>query len=165
VNVLVVFCHPVPDSYGASLRDVAVSSIANDRVHHVDLYSGQDLPRCFTEADAADLRWADAVVLVYPTWWSSLPAPLMAWIEEGLERDAWRHLHRVVAVTTHGSSRLVNMVTGGIGQRIVRRGLPQLMAPGSFGRFIALYSMDRIDDEKRREFAATLPSLLASALK
>jgi hypothetical protein len=88
----------------------------------------------------------------------------MAWVEDGLDRELWRGIHRVVAVATHGSSRLVNMLSGGIDRRIVRRGLPRLMAPGAYGRFIALYSMDTIDDDQRRKFLASLPLTLGGAL-
>lgn len=75
MRTLVAFCHPVPNSYGAHLRDQVLSVI--DEVRLVDLYGGHDLPRGFLTEDADDLVWAEAVVLVYPTWWSSLPAPLM----------------------------------------------------------------------------------------
>lgn len=81
-----------------------------------------------------------------------------------MEQDMWRHLTRVVAITTHGSSRLVNLVTGGVGRRIVRRGLPKMMAPDGRGRFIGLYSMDTIGDEKRKTFLVSLPRTLHQAL-
>jgi NAD(P)H dehydrogenase (quinone) len=162
VRTLVAFCHPVPYSYGAHLRDQVLSAL--DEVRLVDLYDGHDLPRGFLDGDGDDLAWAEAVVLVYPTWWSSLPAPLMEWIETGLEHDLWRHLERVVAVTTHGSSRFVNIATGQIGRRIVRRGLPAYMAPGSKGRFIALYRMDRIGDDDRRKFSDHLATRLPRTL-
>ncbi len=162
MRTLVAFCHPVPYSFGAHLRDQVMSAV--DEVRLVDLYAGHDLPRGFLGEDAYDLAWAEAVVLVYPTWWSSLPAPLMEWIETGLDRDLWRHLVRVVAVTTHGSSRVVNIATGQIGRRIVRRGLPAYMASKSKGRFIALYKMDRIDNDRRHKFAEQLATRLPRAL-
>lgn len=146
------------------MRDTAAAALSDEEVRLVDLYSGADLPRDFADTDGDDVLWAEAVVLVYPTWWASLPAPLMGWIEEGLERDLWRHVTRVVAITSHGSSRLVNLVTGGVGRRIVRRGLPQMMAPDGFGRFIGLYSMDTIGDEERRKFLDSLPGALHKAL-
>lgn len=162
MNALVVFCHPVPDSFGAAVRDAILGTVPDTR--QIDLYAGHELPRGFDGSDAAALRWAEAVVLVYPTWWSSFPAPLMAWVEAGLEVGGWSHLQRVVAVTTHGSSRLVNMLTGGIGRRVVRRGLPTQMADGAHGRFIALYEMDRIDDDERLRFLERVPDRVRTAL-
>jgi NAD(P)H dehydrogenase (quinone) len=165
MNVLVAFCHPIPDSFGACLRDITVAALAAHETKVIDLYDSHDLPREFDDMDADALEWANAVILVYPTWWASLPAPLMSWIEAGLDRDGWRHLRRVVAVTTHGSSRLVNLVTGGVGRRIVRRGLPRLMSPDAYGRFIPLYGMDTIDDSTRRDFLESLPTALTHALR
>lgn len=165
MRVVVVFCHPVPDSFGAHVRDTALEALTAHETRLVDLYAGADLPRSFDDDDSEVLTWAEAVVLVYPTWWSSLPAPLMGWVEEGLDRDLWRHLSRVVAITTHGSSRLVNWVTGGIGRRVVQQGLPKMMGPESFGRVIALYSMDTIDDAEREQFCASLPETLTNALE
>lgn len=164
MNVLVVFCHPVPDSFGACLRDATVAALESHETQVTDLYAGHNLPRAFADEDMDALQWANTIVLVYPTWWASLPAPLMGWIEAGLDRDGWRHLTRVVAVTTHGSSRLVNLATGGVGRRIVRRGLPRLMAPDAYGRFIPLYGMDTIDDDARRDFLKSLPAALIRAL-
>lgn len=165
MNVLVAFCHPVPDSFGAVLRDATVAALAAHETKVIDLYEGHDLPREFSAGDVEALGWAHAIVLVYPTWWASLPAPLMGWVEAGLDRDGWRHLARVVAITTHGSSRLVNVLTGGVGRRIVRRGLPRLMSPDAYGRFIPLYGMDTIDDAERHEFLESLPAALARALE
>ncbi len=148
-----VFCHPVPDSFDGHVKDMTLAGLESHECRLVDLYEGRDLPRWFSAADAADLRWARAVVLVYPTWWSSLPAPLMGWIEDGLDQGCWRHLTRLVAVTTHGSSRMLNRITGGIGARIVRQGLPAQMAPDARGVFLAMYSVDRSKARDRRRFA------------
>lgn len=160
----VVFCHPVPTSFCASVRDAVESALDRHEVRRVDLYDGADLPRSFADDDFELLSWARAVVLIYPTWWGTLPAPLMGWIEDGLEREAWAGLERVVAVTTHGSSRFVNRLSGGTGRRIVMRGLPLQMALGASGRFIALYSMDTIDDDARQRFLDSLPDQLNQAL-
>lgn len=154
MRALVVFCHPVPDSFGAHLSAAVVDEltrVADTTV--IDLYAGQELPAAFDGGTHAEtLSTTDTLVLVYPTWWSSLPAPLMAWLEEALDRAALTGVRRVVAVTTHGSSRFVNAVSGGIGRRIIRHGLRSHLAPGAGSTFVALYSMDRIDDERRRRF-------------
>lgn len=141
-----------------------MSALDQHEVRPVDLYDGTDLPRSFTDDDVGLLSWARAVLLIYPTWWGTLPAPLMGWIEHGLDREAWAGLDRVVAVTTHGSSRFVNRLSGGTGRRIVMRGLPLQMALGASGRFIALYSMDTIDDYARHRFLQSLPDQLNQAL-
>ncbi|MEX2280539.1 MAG: NAD(P)H-dependent oxidoreductase [Acidimicrobiia bacterium] len=67
MKVLIVFCHPVPDSFGAEIRDTVTTALSDEEVRLIDLYSGVDLPRDFTDADGAALSWAEAAVLVYPT--------------------------------------------------------------------------------------------------
>lgn len=162
MRVLVVLCHPVPGSFGAHLRDVAVGALEpGHETATIDLYGGFDLPP--GDLDDAPLDTAEGVVLVYPTWWSSLPAPLMAWVEDTLEAGRWSHVQRLVAVTTHGSSRWVNAVTGHIGRSIVLRGIPAQMAEGATGTFLALYGMDRIDDDRRRRFVAHVERRLRAA--
>lgn len=150
MNTVVVFCHPVPDSFGAFLRDRILERLG-DGTHLVDLYDGAEDPAAFEPGHVPS--GADSLVLVYPTWWSSLPAPLMGWLETALESDSLSGIGAVVAVSTHGSSRMVAALTGGIGRRIVRRGLRPHLAPGARTSFIGLYSMDRIADDRRRRFA------------
>lgn len=150
MSTTVVLCHPIPDSYGAFLRDRIVDRLGDD-VTSVDLYAGRELPDGWLPSHLPD--GTEALVLVYPTWWSSLPAPCMAWLETALEARSLREVGVVVAVSTHGSSRFVNAATGGIGRRIVLRGLRPHLRAGATTRFLGLYSMDRIDDDRRRRFA------------
>ena len=98
MNVLVVYCHPDPASFVASVRDRVVSAVERPgRVTRVtDLYADGFDP-CFDAHDrrthldpgvtpalqryADDLRWCETLVLVYPTWWSGQPAMLKGWID------------------------------------------------------------------------------------
>ena len=101
MRCLVVYCHPVPESFGAALRDTAVAALS-DRgcdVRLTDLYAegfdpvlGADERRAMDRAptDPAlaphieNLRWAQAILFVYPTWWYGLPAMLKGWLDRGL---------------------------------------------------------------------------------
>ncbi len=98
MNVLIVYCHPLPTSFVASVRDRVVAAL--DRTRHVvrvtDLYADGFDP-CFDAHDrrthlesgvapalqsyADDLRWCEVLVLVYPTWWSGQPAMLKGWMD------------------------------------------------------------------------------------
>ena len=89
------------------------------------------------EPYADDLRWAQALVLVYPTWWSGQPAMLKGWIDRvwvagvawelpagaNVLRPLLRNISRIVVVTGHGSSKLVNALEGEGGKRTVTRSL------------------------------------------
>lgn len=96
---LVVYCHPVPESFSAALRDrcLEVLQAAGHEVRLIDLYAeGFDpVMRCeerriynaMQECDhplpehAAHLKWAQGLLFVYPTWWYGLPAMLKGWLD------------------------------------------------------------------------------------
>ena len=169
MNVLVVYCHPDPASFVAAARDRVLAAL--DRDGHVvrltDLYA-EGFDPCFDAHDrrthlepgtapalqrhADDLRWCEALVLVYPTWWSGQPAMLKGWIDRVWANGvAWTlpagsnrlrpllaNVRRIVVVTTHGSSKVVNALQGESGKRVATRG------DGDFVGEIAL-----LEDTKR----------------
>jgi putative NADPH-quinone reductase len=99
MRVLVVYCHPVPESFCAALRDAAVETLKarGDQVRLVDLYAEKfdpvmqpDERRRYNNGPPADpaltpyveqLQWAEAVLFVYPTWWYGLPAMLKGFFD------------------------------------------------------------------------------------
>ena len=99
MRVLVIYCHPRPDSFSAALRDAAVSGLtaAGHSVESRDLHAeGFDpvlstLQRgaYFDEAEnlrgiedhATSLSRAEGLVLIYPTWWFGMPAMLKGWFD------------------------------------------------------------------------------------
>lgn len=151
-------CQPCPESFTAHVRERAVAALAEaNEVRHLDLY---DEPEPHRAPD--DLAWADALVLVYPTWWSSQPAPLLDWIDRCLAaRPRYPNLRRIVVVTSHGSTRLVNLVEGEVGRRVVTRGVRSRAHPRCRKDWIALYGIDRSTEEDRRRFVARVEKRLA----
>jgi putative NADPH-quinone reductase len=115
---------------------------------------------------AADLQWCDTLVLVYPTWWSGQPAMLKGWIDRVWVSDvAWtlpdgadrlrpglRNVRRIVAVTTHGSSKWINAVEGEAGKRTVTRSLRAMCHPRARAIWLACYGIDRSTEAKRIAF-------------
>ncbi|MEM0899207.1 MAG: NAD(P)H-dependent oxidoreductase [Pseudomonadota bacterium] len=99
MRILVVYCHPVPDSFCAAVRDTAIGALqrAGHETRLLDLYAIGFDPvmqeaerRAYNEmcADqhplpehAEHLAWAQALVFVYPTWWYGLPAMLKGWLD------------------------------------------------------------------------------------
>lgn len=99
MRVLVIYAHPVPDSFCAALRDRTVSTLQGRGwdVRLIDLYAEGFDPVMPCEErrkynDGApedpllrrhgdDLAWAEALVFVYPTWWYGLPAMLKGWLD------------------------------------------------------------------------------------
>lgn len=99
MRVVVVYCHPVPESFCASVRDAAMEALSarGHEVRLVDLYAeGFDpvMPceerRAYNDGAPADpalhphvehLKWAQGLLFVYPTWWYGLPAMLKGWLD------------------------------------------------------------------------------------
>ena len=115
---------------------------------------------------AADLQWCEQLVLVYPTWWSGQPAMLKGWIDRVWVRDvAWdlppqsnrvharlHNVRRLVAITTHGSSKLVNALEGEVGKRVLTRTLRAVCHPLARTTWIAMYGIDTASAADRRAF-------------
>ena len=98
-NMLVVFCHPVRDSFvGACLdRTVAALEVAGHSIRVIDLYADDFEPALSLQERQTykdpietkteivgyvkDLRWATGLVLVYPTWFGAQPAMLKGWFD------------------------------------------------------------------------------------
>lgn len=121
-----------------------------------------------------DLTWCDTIVFVHPTWWGSQPAMLKGWIDrvwvrgvawelpEGARRlqPSLRNVRRLVTVTTHGSSRLVNTLQGAPGKRIVNRSLRAICHPLCRTEWIAMYRCDTAERSDREAFLERVETTL-----
>ncbi|TMK06760.1 MAG: NAD(P)H-dependent oxidoreductase, partial [Alphaproteobacteria bacterium] len=99
MRVLVVYAHPLSDSFAAALRDTVVQRLraAGHDVDHCDLYAEGFDPvltpaerRAYNtshpdlsavDAHVARLRAAEALVLCFPIWWYGMPAILKGWFD------------------------------------------------------------------------------------
>jgi putative NADPH-quinone reductase len=192
VRALVVFCHPLPDSFmrGAFERVLLSLDAAGADVRATDLYADGFTPELSalehrTHVDpgvsaelqpyADDLLWCNTLILVYPTWWSGQPAMLKGWIDRVWASGvAWdlpaganrltprlRNVRRLVAVTSHGSSKLVNSLQGEGGKRTLFRSLRTMCHPLARTTWLALYGIDRCDDADRIAFLDRVESRIA----
>jgi putative NADPH-quinone reductase len=175
MRVLVVYCHPVPDSFCAAVRDAAVGALSARGwdVRLVDLYAegfdpvlGIDERRHYHDRAPTDpalaphienLKWAEAILFVYPTWWYGLPAMLKGWLDRvwatdvafKLPADGGRiislvpHITRIGVVTTCGATWLISFLMGQPGRKTILRGMRALCAPRSRTLYVAHYDMDR----------------------
>jgi len=184
VNVLVVHCHPSPTSLVAQARDHILQRLgagghqvrqidlydegfdpvlsAWERRHHLDSPEGKPS----IAAHAALLAWCEALVVVYPTWWSGQPAMLKGWFDrvwvngvaytlpEGSDRirPALRNIRRILTITAHGSSKWRNALQGEGGKRIMSRSIRAVCSPWCRTRWIAFYGADHADTAHRERF-------------
>jgi len=197
VKTLVVYAHPVDDSFNSAVRDTVVRSLiegnhevrlrdlyaenfdpflsANERaLHHTPPTTRPELGR-----DVEDLRWCEALVFVYPTWWSGLPAMLKGWIDRTwMNEVAWvlparantirprlTNIRRLVAVTTHGSSKIVNALQGEPGKRTITRSIRVMCNRWCRARWIALYGLDKSTAESRARYLNRVGQRVARALR
>lgn len=184
MRVLVVHCHPDEDSFIAAVRARVLAGLAagGHEVRLTDLYASafdpafsawerehhHDPPESKPEiaGHAADLHWCEALVLVYPTWWSGQPAMLKGWIDRVFVQGiAWdlpegsarirpllTNIRRLVVVTTHGSSKWINALQGEGGKRIVTRSIRALCHRFARSRWIAMYGVDTSTAAQRTVF-------------
>lgn len=145
--------HPLEDSYNAALREAVLGALGRGDALCYRLCHGERPP-------AGQLRAAERIVLVYPTWSGGLPSHLLGWLHE-LFDDGVRleRATELVAVTTCGSSQLVNRVQGEWGRRYLSTELLARCAPGARFRWRCLYKVDR---RSRSEMAAYLDRVAAA---
>jgi NAD(P)H dehydrogenase (quinone) len=192
MRVLLVYCHPCEESFGRALRDAALTALktAGHEVRLADLYAEGFEPvmsaaerrnyhtEVANEHPVADhlenLRWAEALVFVYPTWWFGLPAMLKGWLDRVFVPHATftmptadtpiqprlTHIRRVVVVTTCGASWLISKLMGEPGRKTLLRGIRRLCHPWCRTRYLALYLMDSSTQDRRAAFIAKVETVL-----
>lgn len=184
MRVLVIYCHPVPESFCAAVKDTIVAGLngAGHDTQLIDLYAeGFDpvMPhnerRSYNEkgghthpypAHADHLKWAEAMVFVYPTWWYGLPAMLKGWLDRvwtpditfempegnGPIQPKMTHVRKLGIITTCGAPRWWSYMVGHPGVRTLSRGMRALFHKRCRTVFLAHYLMDVSTDESRKAF-------------
>lgn len=94
-KILVINGHPKPDSLnraiagayvkGAESRNVEIRQIdvANLKfdVFALEAFDGFQIPEDLEKAQN-DIKWADHLVWIYPTWWATVPAIMKSFFEQ-----------------------------------------------------------------------------------
>jgi putative NADPH-quinone reductase len=126
-----------------------------------------------------DLKWCDTLVFVYPTWWGGQPAIMKAWFDRVLAHGvAWnlpdgakrirpqlQNVKRIIAVTTHGSSKWVNTLEGEPGKRIITRSLRVLCSWRASVTWLAIYGVDTSTRVERDRFTRQVERRLQKVLR
>lgn len=187
MRILVVHAHPDPGSYGSALHREVLAALrrAGHEVRDLDLYAQDFAPvldagerRAYhtpgeNEAGVLDhveeLRRAEALVLVFPTWWYGPPAILKGWFDRvwlpgvafhlpeggGTIRPGLTNIRKLGVVTTTGSPRwFLKLWMRDPLKALLLRGIKRLMAPGAGHVWLAHYSMDSSTPESRKRFLA-----------
>jgi putative NADPH-quinone reductase len=117
------------------------------------------------ERHAAIVKHADALVFIYPTWWSMMPAILKGWLERvmvpgvgfvfdetGHVRRGLVNVHRVIGISTYGAPWLSVKAINDNGRRTLLRALRLNTALFTRAAWLALYKMDTRTAQDRARF-------------
>lgn len=170
-RALVVFAHPVPESFSAALHTKVVETLTANgwQVDDCDLYAEGFNPVLTTEErrtyhDVATncvpvqsyvdrLQAADALVLVFPVWNFGYPAILKGFfdrvflpgvsfhLEAGRVTPALQNIKKLAAVTTYGGTRFRAFLAGDPPRKVVTRALWHVSRAGKL-KYLALYNMN-----------------------
>lgn len=193
--VALVVAHPSPASYCHALAARAAAGLraGGHEVHVIDLYdTGFRVAMTAEERQAyhgdrpildpiveehADLvTRAQALVFVYPTWWSGLPAILKGWLERvmvpgvGFRFDERTHkvrpglgqVRHIIGISTYGSPRSYVRLINDNGRRTLTRALRMSCGLRARPRWFGLYAIDTSTLEAREEFAARVEREMAA---
>lgn len=164
---LVVQAHPVEDSFSNALFTAVVDELTTRQqpVTTVRICQGGRLT-----ADA--LSTIEHLVAIYPTWYGSLPAVFLdamaqllgPWVDgaESPQTSPLRTVRSLKVITSHGSSKLVNVVQGEPGLQLWKRTVLPLCAQGATFDWKALYKLDRNNAARRTAFLTQAAHLAAS---
>lgn len=187
MNIVVVHAHPSPTSFNRALFDVTVAALT-ERGHDVDafdLYADGFQPALTAEEREAyhgdipvvdplvatysqAIDRAEAMVFVYPTWWSGLPAMMKGWLEKsmvagvafgfdeksGKVKPRLQHVRRIAGVTTYGSAPWHVKLLNDNGRRTLLRALRVSTGLRTKTTWLGLYRMDTSTPEQRTAFLA-----------
>jgi putative NADPH-quinone reductase len=118
---------------------------------------------------------AEALVFVYPTWWSGLPAVLKGWLERvmvpgvgfrfdertGKVRPGLGQMRHLVGISTYGSPWSYVRFVNDNGRRIITRALRLSCGFRVRSRWLGLYAIDTSTRTERDEFAARVEREMA----
>lgn len=189
MKCLVVTTHPLNDSLCKLLTKHAVEKLKK-MGHDVtveDLYAEQFSPSltvteresyygdCYESAEVATqvsrLLEAEALVLLFPTWWFGFPAMLKGWFDRvwgpgiaydhasdlGPIKPRLDKLKRVLVVTTLGSPWWVDrLIMRQPVKRVMKMAILGACARKSKLQFLTLYQSEKLNDQKIAAFTGNI---------
>ena len=193
MRILLVLAHPNTDSFTHAIGTRAGDALRakGHQVDLLDLYalgfraamsaderaayeSGSPIIDPMVAEHAELVKATDAIVFVYPTWWSSQPAILKGWLERvmvpgvafvfnsrGKVRPGLGNIRRIVGISTYGSPRSYVHFVNDNGRRTLLRAL-HLNAWRSRTKWIGLYAIDTTTAGVRAAFLTRVERVLGA---
>ena len=184
MQALLVLAHPDPNSFNHALAQRAKTTLeANGHtVHLLDLnrlgfaaamsaderrayHSEQPLLDPLVAEHARLVKECEALVFIYPTWWSAMPAILKGWLDRvlvpgvgfGFDEDGkvvpgLGHVRHLIGISTYGSPRLYVRLMNDNGWRTVMRTLRLNTGLRTRARWYGFYAIDTATEARRTAF-------------
>lgn len=189
MHCLVVVAHPVTDSLCHSLAQSVVQALtaAGHEVQVENLYKNEFSPLLTTDErrsyyrssfdssaiqdEVRHLLSAEALVLVFPTWWFGFPAILKGWFDRvwapGVTYDhatdlgqivpRLHNLRQALAITSLGSSWWVDrLLLRQPVKRVLKKALLGTCAPTCRFRMLSLYKAEHLPAKKVDAFRSRI---------
>ena len=185
MRIQLIYAHPVDGSFCSALRDIVWNTLLQSGhvVRLTDLYA-EGFPSALGREERLNyemtgtnltgvrayverLRWAEGLILVFPTWWYGMPAILKGYFDRvwvpgvafdlkpagGVLRRRLDHIHLMAIVTTYGSPWwFIKLYMRDPGKAVFMRGIGRLLRPGAKRLYLAQYGMDQSTSESRTRF-------------
>lgn len=187
-----IVAHPSVRSFTHASAEAAVTGLrsAGHEVDVIDLYalgvtsamSAEEHRAYESDSPVLDpllvehvalVRRAQALVFVYPTWWSSLPAILKGWLERVMVpgvgfilddkrkvRPGMTHLRHIVGISSYGSPRLYVRAVNDNGRRILTRLLRLHSGWTTRTHWFGLYAIDTCSAADRAAHLSRIESAM-----
>jgi NAD(P)H dehydrogenase (quinone) len=186
MRFLVIYAHPVEDSFQSAIHRCVVKTLAKagHDVDDCDLYRENfqpiltrderlayhtvDANRPFAAKEIERLLECDGLILVFPTWWYGMPAILKGYIDRvwipgvafevvgARTRPLLNKIVRFAVVTTYGSPWWLNKLMGDPNRRVLMCGIRHLFSPDARTLWLAEYGMDAENAASRARFLSTV---------
>ncbi len=187
MNIVVVLGHPSADSYCAAIFERIILALDSQSTHTVTAIrlasekfatamstaervayeTGEPLINDDTKHHAEVLLQAEALIFVYPTWWSGLPAQLKGWLERvfvlGVAfrfnknskiRPNLYNVRHIIGVSTYGSPwRYVKLINDN-GRRTLTRAIRMSTGLRTRTMWRGIYALDTCTQQQREKFIA-----------
>ena len=186
MNIVVVLGHPSADSYCAAIFEKIIGSLEAQASHKITAIrlaeekfvtamstaertayeTSSPLISDETKRQADALMKAEALIFVYPTWWSGLPAQLKGWLERvfvlGVAfrfnsnkiRPNLQHVKHIIGVSTYGSPRRYVKLINDNGRRTLTRAIRMSTGLRTRTMWCGIYALDTCTQRQREEFIA-----------
>jgi putative NADPH-quinone reductase len=198
MNVVVVLGHPSADSYCVAIFERIILALESQSTHNVTAIRLADekfatamstaermayetstpLISDETKRHAEVLLQAEALIFVYPTWWSGLPAQLKGWLERVfvLEvafrfnknskiRPNLQKIRHIIGVSTYGSPwRYVKLVNDN-GRRTLTRAIRMSTGLRTRTMWCGIYALDTCTHQQREKFIADTTQKIVKRLE